>query len=351
MTPSSVIDVRGAAVLVLGIVALAAVGGWITDANPQRAELFSWDSYSTHAIRMQHKIIYNHGMPVPGPLVLQRRLHDPVPESEGGDYPYTTNNGDPQRPSSAPVHDTRSYADATVWDGTQNMRNWGVPRDGGVHFKDCSILPRKDCEDLRRRWVNGDPIPEQYKQFTFEDLPRGHKDRVGIDVPPFFVKGPQKMASKASAKDGAQGAKRTPGKQEPREKGTQRTPGELEAKEFFETQDKADIKRQIGALRTQVQAVARALATPVVAAPAMYAGYPFYGGQRQGWNYGTSPLSAPGLGRAAVLTRQQKTIPDAIMKAFERDDKDWKPVMRKVKCTTCAIAALYQPLTCFTMLY
>jgi len=161
----------------------------------------------------------------------------------------------------------------------------------------------------------------------------------------------------------------------------ERTPGELEAKKFFDDEDKANVQRQLGALRTQqVQAVATRMASPAVTLPmgSSYGGYPFYVplpaaapvyapmpeaaapvlasavasgsyaahvgyGQLQGWNYGQTPLSAPGLGRAALVPMVGHTIPNDIMKAFERDDKDWKPVMKKVNCVACSVALPLQP--------
>ena len=322
---------HGAAAALLGAAVLAACAGWSVSARSGgAAELFSWDSYSTHAIRMKHRMVYAHGVAQPGPLILERKLH--YPEAESKDYPYPTNDGTPQWPSNAPIHDTRSGADDPVWDGTQLYRNWGVPRDGVVVSKDCNFLPRKDClPSTMKNWRHGQPLPGKDRQFMIE-----------ADS---MWKGPD---------------------------GHKLSPGEKEAKEFFEGQSKANKKRLAGALETQVQAVAKRMAAaPLVAvsAGATYGGYPFYapaaapygaplapvavdtGGyaapevaaRRQGWNYGQTPLSAPGLGRAALVPMVGHTIPDSIMAAFERDNKGWKPVKKKVTCTTCAIAVASAP--------
>ena len=304
---------RGVATLALGLATLAVALGWAARSGPGvPAALFSWDSYSTHAIRMKHRVLFDHGVARAGPAVIQvRRLESP--EADSRDYPYPTNDGTPQWPSSAPIHDTRSGNDHPVWDGTQLYRNWGVPRDGVVVSKDCKFLPRKDClPETMKNWRHGQLLPHKDKQFMIEADSEW--------------KGPA---------------------------GRKRTPGEQEAKDVFDGEDKASLQSQIGALKTQVGYLTKKLAAPVYAAPAVYApaaagaapgafAYPppvgYAGGQLQGWNYGPTPLSAPGLGPIAHQAMVTHTIPDAIMKAFERDDKDWKPVMKKVRCTTCAVA-------------
>jgi hypothetical protein len=316
---------RWVAALALGLATLAMSLGWAARAGrgvPAALSWFDWDSYSSHAMRMKDKVVFVHGVAQPGPaVVMTRRLHSP--DAESRDYPYPTNDGTPQWPSSAPIHDTRSGNDHPVWDGTQLYRNWGVPRDGVVVSKDCKFLPRKDClPETMKNWRHGQLLPHKDKQFMIEA---------------------------DSEWKGPEGAKRTP-------PGNERLTlsGEQEAKDIFEGEDKADLKRQLGALKTQVGYLAKKLSSPVAyAAPAAYApvaggpapgvvSYPgpvvYAGGQLQGWNYGPTPLSAPGLGPAAQQSMVTHTIPDSIMKAFEHDDKDWKPVMKKIKCTTCEVA-------------
>jgi hypothetical protein len=316
---------RWLATLALGLATLGVSLGWAARAGrgaPAVLSWFDWDSYSTHAMRMKDKVVFVHGVAQPGPsVVVTRRLHSP--DAESREYPYPTNDGTPQWPSSAPIHDTRSGNDHPVWDGTQLYRNWGVPRDGVVVSKDCKFLPRKDClPETMKNWRHGQLLPHKDKQFMIEA---------------------------DSEWKGPEGAKRTPPANE-----RLTLSGEQEAKDIFEGEDKADLKRQLGALKTQVGYITKKLASPVVyAAPAAYApvavgpasgvmSYPgpvvYAGGQLQGWNYGPTPLSAPGLGPAAQQSMVTHTIPDSIMKAFERDDKDWKPVMKKIKCTTCEVA-------------
>lgn len=92
---------RRGATLLLGLATLSVVVGWFDSDVPAQSALFSWQSYSTHAIRMNHNTVWAHGKPVHGPAVILRRLHDPAFESK--DYPYPTNDGTPQWPSNAPM--------------------------------------------------------------------------------------------------------------------------------------------------------------------------------------------------------------------------------------------------------
>jgi hypothetical protein len=102
-----------------------------------------------------------------------------------------------------------------------------VPRDGVVVSKDCKFLPRKDClPETMKNWRHGQLLPHKDKQFMIEA---------------------------DSEWKGPEGAKRTP-------PGNERLTlsGEQEAKDIFEGEDKADLKRQLGALQGQlgVQALA-----------------------------------------------------------------------------------------------
>ena len=319
---------RGSAALALGLLGLALLVAFVSDAGELPVALFSWNSYSTHAIRATHKV-YDHGILRAravalhsddyrmGPIVVKRTLHNPVADSRG--YPYPTNDatghGTPQWPSNAPIHDTRSGNDHPVWDGTQLYRNWGVPRDGVVVSKNCMFLPRKDClPETIKAWRHGNLLPHKDEQFVMEEDSKW------------------------------QG----PDQEKP-------TPGEKEARKFFDEQKQGTISRHVGAIQTQNRLNAPALSLPAVPTTATYGGFPFYVprgaptaveyeplGQRQGWNYGQTPLSAPGLGRAAMVPMVGHTIPDSIMKAFARDGGA-PPLKKKVKCHTCEVAVQTQP--------
>ena len=294
---------RLAVAVVLGAAALM-IAACLASGVGTHTSLFSWDSYSTREIRdLASHAMFAHG-------VLQRRpafvaRHPQAPVSDSGEHPGSSTAASQQQlraDGSQIMHDTRSGRDAPVWDGTGLYRNWGVSIDSH----------------------HGDPLPRKDDQFLEEENSKWK--------PPPATEG-------------------------------KLTPGEKEAEAFFRKHSRRAVKRLVGAMGTPAGPAEASIAAPTVGAQhgpttmsqvtsgnamTMYGGYPFavpttqYSSigrpAYQGWNYGQTPLSEPGLGRAAVVPMVGHTIPDYIMKAFERDNPQWKPEMKKVKCTTCAVA-------------
>ena len=317
---------RLAVAVVLGAAALM-IAACLASGVGTHTSLFSWDSYSTREIRdLASHAMFAHGVLQRRPAFVARRPQGPV--SDSGEHPGSSAAASQRqhRADGSPImHDTRSGRDAPVWDGTGLYRNWGVPIDGISVAKGCGVLPRSKCLPASmKHWHHGDPLPQKDEQFLEEEN------------------------SKWKPPPAAEG---------------KLTPGEKEAQAFFREYSRGPVKRFVGAMGTPAGSAADSVVAPTVGAQhepttmsqvtsgdtiSMYGGHPFavpttqYSSigrpAYQGWNYGQTPLSEPGLGRAAVVPMVGHTIPDYIMKAFERDNPQWKPVMKKLKCTTCAVA-------------